>query len=162
VKGYHVRAAIRSAAKAAGLPKSPHLETISVPDIVAPGAYTEAVRNVSAVIHIASPYTFGVNSNEELLIPARDGTLNILRAAAKEKSVKRMIITSSLAAVMTMGIAYDEPPKVLDENDWNPATWEQALVGPSRLAYMASKKYAERAAWGNSRHGKFNVRFREG
>jgi hypothetical protein len=66
------------------LPKSEHLELITVPDIVTPGAYSEAVQSVSVIIPMASPYTFSVNSNEELLhVPAREDILNILRSTAK-------------------------------------------------------------------------------
>lgn len=148
-QGYHVRAAIRSQSKAASLPKSDNLELVTVPDIVAPNAYNDAVKNVTSIIHCASPYTFTLGSNEALLIPAREGTLNMLRAAAKEASVKRVVITSSFAALNQLGKdPYAKPPMVYDESVWNPVTWEEALKGPSRMAYQASKKYAELAAHG--------------
>ena len=152
MKGYHVRAAIRSQSKAASLPKSDNLELVIVPDIVAPNAYTDAVKNVTSIIHCASPYTFAVNSNEELLVPAREGTLNILKAAAEEPSVKKVVITSSFAALNQLGKdPYAKPPMIYDESVWNPVTWEEALKGPSRIAYQASKKYAELAAHGMTR-----------
>lgn len=81
------------------------------------------------------------------MVPAREGTLNILRSAATEPSVKRVVITSSFAAMNQLGTdPYAEPPKVYDESVWNPVTWEEALKGPARVAYQASKKFAELAA----------------
>jgi len=140
---------VRSPSKAAALPKSDNLELVTVPDIVAPDAYTTAVKGVNAIIHVASPYHFKVEKSEELLIPAREGTLNILRSAAKEATVKRVVITSSFAAMNQLGTdPYAEPPKVYDESVWNPVTWEEALNGNARTAYQASKKFAELAAHG--------------
>lgn len=124
---------------------------VTVPDIVAPGAFSTAVKGVDSIIHVASPYHFRVTDNEkDLLIPAREGTLNVLRDAAKEKSVKNVIITSSFAALNQLGTdPYAEPPKVYDESVWNPVTWEEAVKGVPRTAYQASKKYAELAAHGS-------------
>ena len=150
MQGYNVRAAVRSQSKAASLPKSNNLELVTVPDIVAPGAFAEAVKGVNSIIHVASPYHFRVTDNEkDLLIPAREGTLNILRDAAKESGVKRVVITSSFAALNQLGTdPYAEPPKVYDESVWNLVTWEEAKTGAPRTAYQASKKYAELAAHG--------------
>jgi NADPH-dependent methylglyoxal reductase len=76
--------------------------------------------------------------------------LNILRDAAKEKGVERVVITSSFAALNQLGMdPYAEPPRVYDESVWNPVTWEEATTGASRTAYQASKKYAELAAHGS-------------
>jgi nucleoside-diphosphate-sugar epimerase len=84
-----------------------------------------------------------------LLIPAREGTLNILRAASKEPSVKRVVITSSFAALNQLGQdPYADPTVVYDESVWNPVTWEDAVNGVPRMGYQASKKYAELAAFG--------------
>ena len=74
----------------------------------------------------------------------------MLKAAAKEPSVKKIVITSSFAALNQLGTdPYANPPMVYDESVWNPVTWEEALKGPPRMAYQASKKYAELAAHGN-------------
>jgi nucleoside-diphosphate-sugar epimerase len=149
-QGYHVRAAVRSQKKAASLPKSDKLELVTVSDIEEPNAFSSAVKGVTSIIHCASPFHFNVTSNEkDLLLPAREGTLNILRSAATESSVKRVVITSSFAAMNQLGTdPYKQPPLKYDESVWNPVTWEQALEGPARMAYQASKKYAELAAWG--------------
>ena len=124
---------------------------MTVPDITAPGAFSTAVKNVTAILHLASPYHFKIEKSEELLIPAREGTLNVLRSAAKEPSVKRVVITSSFAAMNQLGTdPYAQPPKKYDETVWNPVTWEEALSGPPTMAYQASKKFAELAAYGKS------------
>lgn len=121
----------------------------TVPDIVAPNAFADAVKNVTAIVHCASPFTFQIENNEDFLVPAREGTLNVLRSAAAEPSVKRIVITSSFAAMNQLGTdPYAEPHKKYDESVWNPVTWEEALKGPARMAYQASKKYAELAAHG--------------
>jgi nucleoside-diphosphate-sugar epimerase len=131
------------------LPKSDNLETAIVPDIVAPDAFSDAVKGVNAIVHLASPYTFRVQNYEDLLIPAREGTLNVLKSAAKEPSVQRVVITSSFAAMNQFGTdPYKQPPIKYDESFWNPITWEQALQSSARVAYQASKKFAELAAYG--------------
>jgi dihydroflavonol-4-reductase len=73
----------------------------------------------------------------EMIIPARDGTLRVLRAA-REAGVRRVVITSSLGA-----IGYGHPPrdKPFDESDWT------NLDGADVQAYVKSKTLAERAAW---------------
>jgi len=61
--------------------------------------------------------------------------------------VKQVVITSSFAAMNQWGNGpYEEPPLKYDESIWNPVTWEEALQGNTRMAYQASKKYAELAA----------------
>jgi nucleoside-diphosphate-sugar epimerase len=140
---------VRSQSKASLLPKSDNLESVIVPDIIAPNAFSAAVKDVNAIVHVASPYTFNVQNYEDLLIPAREGTLNVLKSAAKEPSVQRVVITSSYAALNQFGTdPYAEPPIKYDESFWNPITWEQALQGTARIAYQASKKFAELAAYG--------------
>lgn len=61
---------------------------------------TEAIKGVDYILHTASPYQLNVeDAKKDLLVPAVEGTLNVLRYAQKEKSVKRIGITSSFAAV---------------------------------------------------------------
>jgi nucleoside-diphosphate-sugar epimerase len=106
-KGYRVRATARSQSKADALSKrmnkySDKLETVVVPDILADGAYDEAIKGVEYVVHLASPLAIGTLDDDldALIIqPAVQGTLEILRASAKEDSVKRVVITSSTVAL---------------------------------------------------------------
>ncbi|XVE90418.1 hypothetical protein DITRI_Ditri20bG0076400 [Diplodiscus trichospermus] len=90
-------------------------------------AFDSLVDGCIGVFHIASPCIFSVNVKDpqaELIDPAVKGTLNVLGSCAKVPSIKRVIITSSLAAVMFAG-------KPLADNLW----------------YILSKTLAEKAAW---------------
>lgn len=107
---------------------------------------TEAIKGVTYIAHVASPYQLQVEDVErDLLQPAIEGTLNVLRYALKEPSVKKIAITSSFAAVtdFTKG-GPNRPGYTYTQNDWNPFNREDAK-GPA--AYATSKKLAERAAW---------------
>ena len=100
--------------------------------------WADAARGCEYVLHVASPIPPGVPKHEdELIVPARDGALRLLRAA-REAGVKRVVMTSSFAA-----IAYGHKPQdtPYDENDWTD------LDGRNVAAYPKSKTIAERAAW---------------
>ncbi|KAI1186429.1 3-beta hydroxysteroid dehydrogenase/isomerase family protein [Nemania serpens] len=100
-----------------------------------------------AVVHCASPYHFNAKTHDEiahLIGTAVEGTTGILKAIKTHApSVKRVIITSSYAAM----VDYGKPlPHVYTEADWNPITQEQAYSS-APFAYLASKTFAEKAAW---------------
>lgn len=112
-----------------------HLRLVAA-DLTAPdpfGAHTD----VDAIMHMASPYALSVaDPQRDLVEPAVEGTLSMLRAAAASKRVRRVILTSSMAAIT------DSPDgRVLTESDWN----TQSTL--SRNPYYYSKVRAERAAW---------------
>lgn len=123
------------------------LSYVVVGDIATPGAFDEAFASnpdVQGVIHAASPFHFRATDYEsELFQPALNGTLGILRATKRHAPcVKKVIITSSIAAVMN---PFSKPSEY-SEDSWNPITKEQALIDPV-LGYLGSKTFAERAAW---------------
>jgi dihydroflavonol-4-reductase len=96
------------------------------------------VRGCAAVFHTASPYIIQVDDPQrDLVDPAVNGTLGVLRACAAAPDVARVVLTSSMAAVT------DEPDagRVLTEADWN----ERSTL--TRNPYYLSKTLAERAAW---------------
>jgi nucleoside-diphosphate-sugar epimerase len=97
----------------------------------------DAHVDVDAVLHMASPYVMDVkDAQRDLVDPAVNGTLSMLRAAAKSARVKRVVLTSSMAAVT------DEPDaRLLTEEDWN----TRSTLG--RNPYYFSKTQAERATW---------------
>ncbi len=67
-----------------------------------PGSYDEAAKGCSIVFHAASPFTIDVKDPQtELIDPALLGTKNVLTAASNSKSVKRVVLTSSCAAIYT-------------------------------------------------------------
>jgi nucleoside-diphosphate-sugar epimerase len=152
--GHSVRSIVRSEAKAqqvlADFPNhGSKLDFAIVPDITAPGAFDDVVKSTppfDTVIHTASPFLYRVISdNREFLDPAIKGTLEVLKSIkANAPSVKRVVITSSCAAVINFAAPVNTTPqKVYTEEDWNPTTWEGALTGTTNNAYQASKKFAE-------------------
>ncbi|EJU03772.1 NADP-binding protein [Dacryopinax primogenitus] len=152
-QGYHVKAAVRrqESADAFGKKYPEHgskIDWVFIPDFSDQEAVAAALKGVTYVMHVASPFRFDFTDNEkEVLIPARENTLSILRAAAKNPEVKRVVITSSFAAVCDL-LKGMWPEKTYSEQDWNPATWNEAVrsdIPP--FVYCASKGFAERAAW---------------
>jgi nucleoside-diphosphate-sugar epimerase len=143
--GYRVRGTLRSLSTAARVREtlSRHasidgrLELVEA-DLLCDDGWDDAVRGCQYVLHVASPFPPGLPAHEdELIVPARDGALRVLRAASSA-GVRRVVMTSSLAAV-----TYGHPRsdgRVYDERDWsNP----NEPIG----AYQKSKTLAERAAW---------------
>jgi nucleoside-diphosphate-sugar epimerase len=99
--------------------------------------WAEAVAGCDYVIHVASPIPPAApKSEDELIVPARDGVLRVLKAA-RDAKVKRVVLTSSLGAVY-----YGHPPQMepFDERSWT-------NLGGEMSAYVRSKAIAERAAW---------------
>jgi nucleoside-diphosphate-sugar epimerase len=164
--GLSVRAVVRSQSKIDCLQTclppdtsnehNPHFDFAIVPDITTPDAFNSALQSplaghaIDTIIHTASPFLYrNVRNNlEDLLEPAVKGTQEILNAASQAPSVKRIIITSSIAAISSHGLGHDgkiPPGKTYTTEDWNPVTWEEAVSTPDfSIAYRASKKFAER------------------
>ena len=107
-------------------------------DLMADSGWTEAVAGCDFVLHVASPFPSGVPKHEdELIVPAREGALRVLRAA-RDAGVKRVVLTSSFAAI---GYGHDARTRPFSEDDWTDPT------RPHLSAYVKSKAIAERAAW---------------
>lgn len=132
-RGFNVHATARSQDKANEWNKLHPVAAVRtkwfiVKDAITDGAFDEAVKGVDIVVHTASPFHYHAKDPEkDMLIPAINGTLSILKSAANEPShkVKRMVITSSFAA----NLDFDKlgPNKTYTEADWNPATRESAI-----------------------------------
>ncbi|MCW8312031.1 aldehyde reductase [Sphingobacterium sp. InxBP1] len=106
-------------------------------DLLSDNGWDEAAQGCDYVLHVASPFVAEQPKDEnELIIPAREGTLRALRAA-KKAGVKRVVLTSSFAAI---GYSTDPRNHVFTELDW---TDENAPI----QAYIKSKTIAEKAAW---------------
>ncbi|KAH6885401.1 hypothetical protein B0T10DRAFT_577081 [Thelonectria olida] len=107
-------------------------------DLTTDDGWQEAIAGCDFVHHVASPFPgHEPKSEDEIIIPAREGTLRVLREA-QQQGVKRVIFTSSFGAV---GYGYKADEKdAFDEQDWSR---EEGLS-----AYLKSKLYAERSAWG--------------
>ena len=111
--------------------------TLVAADLNDTDPFSAHVMDVDTIMHMASPYVINVKDPQrDLVDPAVNGTVSMLKAAAKSKTVKRVVLTSSVAAIT------DQPDgRVLTEADWNT---QSSLT---RNAYYYSKTLAERAAW---------------
>ena len=111
--------------------------TFLAADLEKDGGWSEAAGGCEFVLHVASPFPAGLPKHEdELIVPAREGALRVLRAS-RDSGVKRVVLTSSFAAV-----GYGHPPQQapFDETNWTDLS---GSVAP----YVKSKTLAERAAW---------------
>lgn len=107
-------------------------------DLESDTGWAEAVAGCDYVLHVASPFPPAAPKDEnELIVPAREGALRVLRAS-RDAGVKRVVLTSSFAAC-----GYGQMPKgaPYDETNWT------NTEGDDVRAYVKSKTLAERAAW---------------
>jgi dihydroflavonol-4-reductase len=146
--GYDVRATVRSPARAAdvraqlavaGIDEPDERLTFAIADLTADTGWDEAVEGCRYVLHVASPFpTRQPKDPDELIVPARDGALRVLRAA-RDAGVERVVQTSSFAA-----IGYGHPPT---ERAFTEEDWTELDSGRPVSPYARSKTIAERAAW---------------
>lgn len=112
--------------------------TFFAADLESDAGWAEAVAGCDYVLHIASPFPPSVPRDEnELIVPAREGALRVLRAA-RDAKVKRVVLTSSYAAI---GYGTKGRSTPFTEEDWTDPD------GPDVQPYVKSKTLAERAAW---------------
>ena len=123
---------------AQGLPGTLELKKADLTD---KGSFHEAVAGCEVVFHTASPFVVRQSKDpqRDLIEPAVQGTHNVLDAVDAAPSVRRVVLTSSIAAVY--GDTIDVGGKVLNEDGWN--TTSTLTNG----AYQLSKTLAERAGW---------------
>ncbi|TJV00278.1 MAG: aldehyde reductase [Mesorhizobium sp.] len=144
--GYRVRTTVRSAKrqadvlamlKAGGTEPDGSL-SFAIADLMADAGWPQAVAGCDYVLHVASPFPPGVPKHEDdLIVPAREGALRVLRAA-RDAGVKRVVLTSSFAAIGYGPMPPDGRP--FTEESWTDPTGKVS-------AYVKSKTLAERAAW---------------
>src|SRR3954451_654354 len=138
--GYRLRTTVRSLSRepeVRGMAGDGPLEVV-VADLTADAGWAEAVAGCEYVLHVASPFPLAQPKHEdELIVPARDGALRVLRAA-RAADVQRVVLTSSFAPI---GYGHGHPDTVFDETSWT------EVDGPGVSAYAKSKTVAERAAW---------------
>ena len=112
--------------------------SFAIADLASDAGWAQAVQGCDFVLHVASPFPPGVPKHEdELIVPAREGALRVLRAA-RDAGVKRVVMTSSLAAI---GYGQAIGPQPFTEANWTDPN------APGLTAYVKSKTLAERAAW---------------
>lgn len=144
-RGYAVRTTVRDLAKeeevrarvGSELDPGDRLAVLAA-DLSSDDGWARAVAGCEYVLHVASPFpAVQPKDPDELIVPAREGTLRVLRAAL-DAGVRRVVVTSSVAAVRG---SIDSAPTPLTEADWSDP-------GDSRMTpYARSKTIAERAAW---------------
>ncbi len=128
---------VRSMLQGAGAEPGDRL-SFAQADLTSDAGWPEAVAGCDFVLHVASPFPSGVPKHEdELIIPAREGALRVLRAA-RDAGVKRVVLTSSFAAI---GYGHKDTSRPFTEETWTD------LDGEHVSAYAKSKTLAERAAW---------------
>lgn len=112
-------------------------------DLLEKGSYAEAMEGCELVYHTASPYTISVKDPQrELIDPALEGTRNVLEQANETESVKRVVVTSSCAAIYTDAIdSVNAPGGMLTEEVWN------TTASLEYQPYSYSKTLAEKEAW---------------
>jgi dihydroflavonol-4-reductase len=137
VRNLSREAEVRATLAAAGADAGNRLSFFAA-DLEKDLGWAEAAAGCDYVHHVASPFPPAQPKDEqELIRPAREGTVRVLRAA-RDAGVKRIVVTSSFAAV---GYGQGQRDTPYTEADWTDPD------GPAVQPYMKSKTLAERAAW---------------
>ncbi|HEY5822649.1 MAG TPA: aldehyde reductase [Propionibacteriaceae bacterium] len=145
-QGYQVRTTVRSLTRemdvravleGAGVVAGDALTFVAA-DLTSDAGWADAVAGCDYVLHVASPVQPGkVEHEDDVIVPAREGTLRVLRAA-RDAGVTRVVLTSAFHAV---GWGHPRRTHAFTEDDWT------VVDGPGVDAYGKSKTLAERAAW---------------
>ena len=144
-RGYRARTTLRNPAREPEVRSmlAPEVDvgdrlSVSQADLLSDDGWEQAVEGCDYVLHVASPFPPSQPKDpDELIVPAREGTLRVLRAGL-DAGVKRVVVTSSIAAVRNAGQPAHQP---LTEEDWTDPD------NPGLTPYARSKTIAEQAAW---------------
>jgi len=147
-KGYRVIGTLRDASRTASIRATiarhtAHIDMLEIKeaDLSDESVWGELTQGVTYVQHVASPFPRILPKKEEdLILPAKKGTLSILQAAS-QNGVKRVVITSSSGAIV-YGKPKHKRKGTFDESDWTDVTNKTDTT-----PYFRSKTIAERAAW---------------
>ncbi len=143
--GYKVKGTLRDLSRAKQIYKivnqhtnnTDRLEFVKA-ELTDPNCWEKALQGCYGAVHIASPVpVIQPKNKEEVIRPAREGTLNLLRAA-KKWGVSRVVMTSSVSAVWGKGAAGS---RIYSESDWTD------INDADQSPYSLSKTLAEKAAW---------------
>jgi nucleoside-diphosphate-sugar epimerase len=145
-QGYRVRTTVRDLAREAEVRAAVGTQvdaadrlTVLAADLLDDAGWADAVNDCDYVLHVASPFPpVQPKDPDELIVPARDGTLRVLEASL-DAGVDRIVVTSSVAAITGSGKPVHGRP--LAEEDWSDPD------NPRLSPYARSKTIAERAAW---------------
>ena len=149
-EGITVHAAVRDPQKRE---KTAHLDKIAAAsnaeikyfkaDLLDEGSYAKAMKGCEVVFHTASPFTSNFSDpQKDLVDPAVKGTANVLNSAKATEGIKRVVVTSSCAAIYTDAVdAENAPNGILTEDIWN------TTASLDYQPYAFSKVEAEKKAW---------------
>ncbi|MBI38817.1 MAG: diaminohydroxyphosphoribosylaminopyrimidine deaminase [Leptospiraceae bacterium] len=149
-EGHNVHATVRSlqseekVAHLKGLENLPGKLSLFEADLLKDGSFDEAMKGCEIVIHTASPFFIkGLkDAQKQLIDPALQGTRNVLNTANRCSDVKRVVLTSSVAAIMGDNVdALQKSNQTMDESDWNRSS------SLKHQPYSYSKTVAEEEAW---------------
>ena len=165
-RNYHVTCVIRSKAKTepwlsrqfADAFSNQRIDIVEVADLLAPGCLDEAVEGKDYIVHVASPYVLTAKNNKkEIIEPAINMTRNVLEAALKAENaakaagrtpqLKRIVVTSSFAAVLNPLKGIEKRNYTYTDKDWQPITYTFMGMFYTPLAYLISKTLAEKSVW---------------
>ncbi|KAE8404294.1 hypothetical protein BDV37DRAFT_293972 [Aspergillus pseudonomiae] len=161
--GYRVRLAIRREEQADKLRRifaeyEKQLEFVIVPDITVPGCFDEALQGVEYVLHLASPLP--KPGSDDLVTPAKRGTITILESAAKVSSVKKVVVTGSVLSLVSLGELKDGVI-VREDNEINYTLPPDSTIPslPPMAQYHASKLAAHKATldFHSANHPHFDI-----
>lgn len=114
-------------------------------DLTDEGSFDAPIAGCDLVFHVATPVNFASEDPEnDMIKPATQGVVNVLKACAKAKTVKRVVLTSSAAAVSINTL--NGTDLVMTEKDWTDIEFLSSAKPPT-WGYPASKTLAEKAAW---------------
>lgn len=147
-KGYKIVGTLRDMTRASKIKEVIQTHTNNIDnlsfveaDLLNEKIWQEAMEGIDYVIHIASPFPRELPKKEEdLIIPAKQGSLNILTAASKT-NVKKVVLTSSFGAIV-YGKEKSKRSGLYNENDWTDITNIKDTT-----PYFRSKTIAEKSAW---------------
>ncbi len=150
-EGKEVRTTVRDLSQK---DKSAHLTALAVKskgtlsffeaDLLKKGSFAEAMAGCELVIHTASPFKISglKNAQKELVEPALEGTRNVLESVNSTESVKRVVLTSSIAAIYGDAVDIQKTANgIFTEEDWNFSS------SVEHQPYSYSKTLAEKLAW---------------
>ena len=146
-RGYSVRTTVRNLSREAQVRAAVGSEvdpgdrlTVLAADLTSDEGWAEAVAGCDYVLHVASPFPIkNPTDPDEVIRPAREGAVRVLKAAAKA-GVKRVVLTSSIVAI-TLPWPEAQSGYVFSETDWTKPD------RPDVTSYVVSKTLAERASW---------------
>lgn len=147
-RGYTVRATVRDPSNEKkvkhllDLTKASSHLTLWTADLQTEGSFDEAVQGCTGVFHVASPTEFNSQDPDEVIQPAINGVLNVMRSCIKAKTVRRIVCTSSAGAVSMA----EKKRLVYDETCWSDADFCRSVKMPGYM-YFLSKTLSEQAAW---------------